>query len=168
MRQSPAWIGVGSNLDDPLSQVREAIGEIAAIDGCRLTQQSSYYRSAPLGPQDQPDFINAVVAVVTVLDARALLHELQRIESRHGRRRHDERWGPRTLDLDLLVFAEIECDSPDLRIPHPGIGERNFVLLPLHEIAPELTVPGRGPLAELLAKNDNSLPAIEKLRIEAG
>lgn len=162
-RWRPAYVGIGSNLESPLEQIRRAIVAIAELAGCRLIQRSSYYRSAPLGNTDQPDFINAVVALLTTLDARALLERLMEIERDQGRVRDDERWGPRTLDLDLLVFGGERIDETDLYVPHPRIAERNFVLLPLRELAPHMLIPGLGTVAAVAARNDNSLPAIKKL-----
>lgn len=162
-RWRPAYIGIGSNLESPERQVRSAIKEIDRLPDCALMLQSSLYRSAPMGPTDQPDFINAAVAILTTLDARTVLERLQRLERNHGRVRDGERWGPRTLDLDLLVFAGDIIDEPGLRVPHPGIAERNFVLLPLREIAPQLSIPGLGTVDGVAAQNDNSVPRIEKL-----
>jgi len=105
-----------------------------------------------MGPQDQPDYLNAVVGLQTRLAALNLLRELQNIEHQHGRVRNGERWGPRTLDLDLLLYADDIIDSPDLSVPHPGIAERAFVLLPLAEIAPDLIVPNKGTVSELLVQ----------------
>ena len=160
----PAYIGVGSNLDSPRDQVRRALDAIAALDGCRVVRSSSLYRSAPVGPQDQPDFVNAVVAVLTTRDARELLADLQSIERSQGRVRGGERWGPRTLDLDLLVFGSARIDEPGLTVPHPRIAERNFVLLPLEELAPDLMIPGLGTVSAVTAKNDNSVPTIERIQ----
>jgi len=103
-----------------------------------------------MGPQDQPDYLNAVVGLQTELSAFDLLNELQRIENQHGRLRDGERWGPRTLDLDLLLYAEEVIDTPELSVPHPGIAERSFVLLPLSELAPDLVVPNKGAVSNLL------------------
>jgi 2-amino-4-hydroxy-6-hydroxymethyldihydropteridine diphosphokinase len=107
------------------------------------------YRSAPFGGIEQPDFVNAVAALLTRLTARRLFEELQRIEIQRGRERGEARWGPRVLDLDLLVYSDDRLKDTDLIIPHPGIAERNFVLLPLKEIAPGLVVPGLGRLATI-------------------
>lgn len=145
-----AYIGLGSNLDDPDDQVRSACAELAATDDIQLVTVSSLYRSAPLGPADQPDYANAVAEIATSLTAEALLDALQHIENCHGRRRGAARWGPRTLDLDILLFGENIINTKRLIIPHPGLYERAFVLYPLQEIAPALVVPGRGPLAQLL------------------
>lgn len=162
-RWRPAYIGIGSNLEAPATQVERALAAIAALPGCKLVSSSSKYLSAPLGPADQPDYINAVVAILTRLNAADLLAELQAIERTQGRTRSGERWGARTLDLDLLVFGSESIDEPGLTVPHPRIAERNFVLLPLAEIAPQLQIPGLGAVAVVAAKNDNSQPAIEKL-----
>ncbi len=147
-----AFVGLGSNLAKPKSQVKRALIELQSLRLSRLLRHSSLYRSAPMGPTDQPDYINAVAAVDTGLSAFALLAALQTIENGHGRTRGKLRWGPRTLDLDLLLFGNVTIDEERLKIPHPGISQRAFVLHPLYEIAPDLTVPGLGPLAELLRK----------------
>ena len=143
------FIGLGSNLDDPLAQVRQALGELAQIDGCTLIADSSIYRSAPVGPQDQPDFVNAVAQITTSLSPIALLDQLQNIEQAHQRVR-ERHWGPRTLDLDILLYGQeiIHCERLD--IPHPYLPERNFVLYPLAEIAPDLLIPNKGKLKTLL------------------
>jgi len=112
-------------------------------------QCSSVYETEPMGPADQPDFLNAVVALHTQMPALDLLDVLQNIESLHGRVRDGERWGPRTLDLDLLLYGEHIIDTPRLSVPHPGIAERSFVLLPLQELEPELVVPGKGAISTL-------------------
>jgi len=146
-----AYIGLGSNLSDPAGQVRRALGRIAELPESRLAAASRLYRSPPLGPLDQPDFINAVAALETQLAPADLLHALQGIEQAFGRVRL-RRWGERIIDLDLLLYDNLRLDSPELILPHPGLGERAFVLRPLADIAPELVIPGLGPLATLLAK----------------
>ena len=143
-RWYPAYIGIGSNLQGPAKQIENATESLANIPRTRLVSVSSKYRSAPFGGVEQPDFVNAVAAVLTHLSPQELLAALQEIEIRQGRERNDTRWGPRVLDLDLLVYSDQQVDVPDLTVPHPGIGERNFVLLPLGEIAPELVIPGLG------------------------
>lgn len=158
----PAYVGLGSNLDEPRAQVARAFDALAAMPRSILVLRSSLYRSAPLGPQDQPDFINAVAAVLTQLPAEDLLVELQRIERDHGRVR-GERWGPRILDLDLLVYGRASINSDTLQVPHQRIAERNFVLLPLAEIAPELRVPGLATVTTLAARVAASEPRIERL-----
>jgi len=147
-----AYIGLGSNLDDPAAQVRRALDALVRLPDSRLHSHSSLYHSAPLGPADQPDYVNAVAALDTDLDAHALLHALQAIETAQGRVRGDQRWGPRTLDLDLLLYGDAVIDDAELTVPHPGLPVRAFVLYPLMEIVPGLTVPGRGSLQELVAR----------------
>ncbi|MFP5504681.1 MAG: 2-amino-4-hydroxy-6-hydroxymethyldihydropteridine diphosphokinase [Gammaproteobacteria bacterium] len=147
-----AYVGLGSNLDDPQRQVEDALREVAALPDTVLAARSSLYRSAPMGPADQPAYINAVARLDTRLAPEALLEALQAVETAHRRVRSGERWGPRTLDLDILLYGAARLDSPRLQVPHPGLAERNFVLEPLAEIAPELDIPGLGPLRELLAR----------------
>jgi 2-amino-4-hydroxy-6-hydroxymethyldihydropteridine diphosphokinase len=146
-----AYIGLGSNLNDPVGQVRRALGGIAELPESRLAAASRLYRSPPMGPVDQPDFINAVAALETQLAPADLLHALQGIEQAFGRVRL-RRWGERIIDLDLLLYDNLRLDAPELVLPHPGMGERAFVLRPLADIAPELIIPGLGPLATLLAE----------------
>jgi len=148
-----AFIGVGSNLADPLEQVRQALMELESIPGTRVTARSSLYRTSPVGYLEQPDFINAVASVQTTLKPQALLAALLAIENRHGRRRA-MRNAPRTLDLDLLLYGEEVFDQDGLTLPHPRLHERAFVLAPLAEIAPEAVVPGMGRLQDLLARVD--------------
>lgn len=145
----PAYVGLGSNLQGPVKQLERTFEELNAIPVTRLMKQSSLYRSEPFGGVEQPDFVNAVAALLTQLSAQDLLRELQRIENERGRERGDVRWGPRILDLDLLVYSDQVIDELDLSVPHPGISERNFVLLPLGEIAPKLTVPGLGQISNI-------------------
>lgn len=146
------YVGLGANLEDPAAQVSTALDELAQLPDTRLAARSGLYRSRPLGPADQPDYINAVAGLDTGLSPTALLEQLQAIEARHGRRRDGTRWGPRTLDLDILVHGDTVLDTEVLTLPHPGVHQRNFVLLPLLEIAPDLVVPGRGTVRELAAR----------------
>lgn len=146
-----AYIGLGSNLAAPAAQINSARTAIAAIAGVQELGFSSLYRSSPMGPQDQPDYINAVMAIATNLPPMALLRCLQNIENNHGRVRTGEQWGARTLDLDLLMYGDQKIDLPDLTVPHKGLADRAFVLYPLFEIAPQLLVPGNGSIADLLA-----------------
>jgi 2-amino-4-hydroxy-6-hydroxymethyldihydropteridine diphosphokinase len=157
-----AAVGVGSNLDDPVRQVDRAVARIAALDGVEMIAQSSLYQSAPLGPGDQPDYVNAVLIVETRLDPQALLEALQSIEIELGRVRDGARWGPRVIDLDLLVFGDRRIDQDGLVVPHPRMAERNFVLLPLREIAADIIIPGLGALAGL--DIDEGEPRIRKIR----
>lgn len=135
-----AWIGLGSNLDTPVRHVRTALGELAALPVTRLVAASSLYAGGPVGPHDQPDFINAVAALETRLSPLALLDQLQALEQRH-RRVRERHWGPRTLDLDLLIYNDCMLVSPRLVLPHPQLLSRAFVIVPLAEIAPELVLP---------------------------
>jgi len=132
-----AYVGIGSNLDDPVRQVRSALAELDELPHTRVVKPSSLYRSVPVGHGAQPDFINAVAQLETGLPAERLLAELQAIEARHGRARSFPN-APRTLDLDVLLYNELALDLPDLKIPHPRMHQRAFVLRPLLEIAPQL------------------------------
>jgi 2-amino-4-hydroxy-6-hydroxymethyldihydropteridine diphosphokinase len=142
-------VGLGSNLDGPANQVETAFGLLEAIDRTTVVAKSSLYRSTPLGGIEQPDFVNAAALLRTELAPRALLEELQAIERARGRERGELQWGPRVLDLDLLVYDGVALDEPGLTVPHPGIAARNFVLLPLREIAPDFRIPGLGRVRDL-------------------
>lgn len=145
-----AYIGLGSNLDDPVGQLRDALAALAEHEAIELCRCSRLYGSTPMGPQDQPDYVNAVACIATDLEPIPLLDALQAIENQQGRVRQ-RRWGERTLDLDLILYGDQQIDLPRLQVPHYGMHERAFVLLPLAEIAPaDLMIPGRGPLARLL------------------
>jgi len=170
MTGTVAYIGLGSNLDNPAQQVSRALRELTALEGVRVTAQSRLYHNPPMGPQDQPDYINAVAQVVTDLAPEALLDGLLAIEEAHGRVRGAVHWGPRTLDLDLLIYGDAEISSARLTVPHPGLPERAFVLYPLREIAPDLVILRLGPLAALCARcpRDGLLPLDpETLNVEA-
>ena len=142
-------VGLGSNLDGPVSQVETAFGMLAAIDRTTLLAMSSLYRSTPLGGIEQPDFVNAAALLTTRLGPRAFLEALQEIEVARGRERGEVQWGPRVIDLDLLAYDGLSLDEPGLQVPHPGIAARNFVLLPLREIAPDFRIPGLGRVRDL-------------------
>jgi len=150
-RWQPAYIGVGSNLHDPRAQVLGACARLAQVPRTRVVLTSRLYTSRPFGPVAQPDFVNAVAGVLTQLSAQELLAALRGIEAAMGRERR-ERWGPRVIDLDLLSYARERSAHADLTLPHPGIVERNFVLYPLAEIAPDLDLPGLGRVAELAGR----------------
>ena len=155
-RWMPAYIGVGSNLDDPERQVRAALDALRELPDCQFVTDSPLYCNPPMGPQDQPDYVNAVAAVLTSLPPRAMLEALQALENRLGRVRKDgDRWGPRVIDLDLLVYGNVLLEEPGLNLPHSGISERNFVLLPLCDIAPLLKVPGLGTVKTLAKQIDD-------------
>ncbi len=150
-----AYIGLGSNLDDPISQVRAGVGLLGGLSGTHVLRCSSFYRSAPVGLTAQPDFINAICELSTALDPSALMQALLGIESKRGRVR-DVPGGPRTLDLDLILYLSaqgevIHRQEPGLTLPHARLHERAFVLYPLCEIAPDLDIPGRGRARDLLA-----------------
>lgn len=157
----PAYIGVGSNLDVPVRQVETAFDELASLPETRLVGRSHLYRSAPLGGADQPEYVNAVAALLTRLDAPALLDALHGLETSRGRKRGEVRWSSRVLDLDLLVYSRLSIDTPALVVPHPRISERNFVLLPLREVAPDLEIPGLGRVA--IIDVDDREPRIERI-----
>ena len=159
----PAYVGLGSNLDNPAAQIESAFAALDTIPASQLSLRSPTYQSAPVGRQDQPDYVNAVAALLTRLSPTDLLTELQAIEKQHGRTRGPERWAARTLDLDLLVYGTEVIDIPQLTVPHPRIAERNFVLLPLNDIAPELRIPGYTTVARLAAAVNLSEPRIARL-----
>jgi 2-amino-4-hydroxy-6-hydroxymethyldihydropteridine diphosphokinase len=153
-----AYIGLGSNLDQPLQQIERALLALAALPESRLQQVSSRYRSLPWGDPDQDDFVNAVAVIDTALTPAQLLQKLLHIETTQGRdRSHGRANGPRTLDLDLLCHGAEIVDVPGLRLPHPRLHERAFVLLPLAEIAPDLLIPGFGTARSLLRPEFASL-----------
>ncbi|MCY1179151.1 2-amino-4-hydroxy-6-hydroxymethyldihydropteridine pyrophosphokinase [compost metagenome] len=145
------YIGLGSNLAEPRQQLENALAALGDIAQTRLTGVSHLYTSDPLGPPDQPRYVNAVAALDTELEPLALLDALQKIELEQGRVRKDERWGPRTLDLDILLFGERLIDEPRLRVPHYHMQARAFVLYPLADLAPDLRLPDGRVLAEMLA-----------------
>lgn len=145
------YIGLGSNLAEPLRQLQAALAAIAELPHSQLVTTSSFYASDPLGPPDQPRYVNAVAALDTELAPLELLDALQRIEQEQGRVRKAERWGPRTLDLDILLFGDLQLDEERLRVPHYHMHARAFVLYPLAEIAADLQLPDGRPLQALLA-----------------
>lgn len=152
----PVWLALGSNLADPLQQVQNALDALAAIPQTRMVAVSSFYRTPPYGPQDQPDYLNAVVELATALQPDALLDHTQRVEQEQGRVRKDHRWGPRTLDLDILLFDRQTLASDRLTVPHYDMHNRAFMLVPLLEIAPAITLPNGTPVASLLAPLDRT------------
>lgn len=149
MTWRPAFVAIGSNLSDPRRQVGAAFEALAAVPGTRLVLRSSLWRTRPMGPQDQPDFVNAVAGLVTTLAPHELLGQLKSIEKQMGRAEPAVRWGPRVIDLDLLLVGDLQSSEPDLTLPHAGLHQRNFVLYPLAEIAAELWVPGHGRVRSL-------------------
>lgn len=161
-RWRPAYVGLGSNLDDPVAQVTRARAALEDFPDSGWFAHSGLWRSAPLGPPQQPDFINACTGFLTRLGPCELLDRLKALEQAAGRR-PAERWGPRTLDLDLLVLGTLVIDGERLTLPHPRAAERNFVLLPLAEIAPYLVIPGRGSVPRLLGAVSRAHPRIERV-----
>ncbi len=150
-RPVSAYVGLGANLGNPAAALRSAMQALGRLPETRMTRASSLYRSAPLGHADQPEFLNAVAELSTRLAPRALLEGLLRIEARAGRER-SFRNAPRTLDLDLLLYSSRSIDEPGLQVPHPRMHERRFVLEPLLEIAPGVTIPGKGRASDWLAR----------------
>ncbi|MFK3704215.1 2-amino-4-hydroxy-6-hydroxymethyldihydropteridine diphosphokinase [Raoultella sp. BIGb0138] len=154
------YIAIGSNLASPLDQVNAAVAALAEIPESRIVAVSSFYRTPPLGPQDQPDYLNAAVALDTHLQAEALLDHTQRIELQQGRERKAERWGPRTLDLDIMLFGDAVIHTARLTVPHYDMKNRGFMLWPLFEIAPELHFPDGIALRTVLTNLAADRPAI--------
>lgn len=154
-----AYIAIGSNLASPLEQVNAAVQALGEIPQSRIVAVSSFYRTPPLGPQDQPDYLNAAVVLDTDLDAETLLDNTQRIELQQGRVRKAERWGPRTLDLDLMLFGNEIINTERLTVPHYDMKNRGFMLWPLFEVAPDLTFPDGTPLRDILDKLHAEKPA---------
>ncbi|HYQ38493.1 MAG TPA: 2-amino-4-hydroxy-6-hydroxymethyldihydropteridine diphosphokinase [Pseudomonas sp.] len=159
------YIGLGSNLAEPVQQLAAALAALQRLPDCRLAAVSSLYASDPLGPPDQPRYVNAVAALDCDLAPLELLDALQTIEREQGRVRKAERWGPRTLDLDILLFGDLQLDEERLSVPHYHMHARAFVLYPLAEIAPQLVLPDGRPLQELLAacpyRGLERLPAVD-------
>ncbi len=150
------YLALGSNLADPLHQVDAALTALDAIPETVRVATSSFYRTPPYGPADQPDYLNVVVALESQLTPEALLNHTQRIELEHGRVRKAERWGPRTLDIDIMLFGNQVIHTPRLTVPHYDMYNRAFMLLPLLEIAPGLRLPDGRPLSGVVAALDCS------------
>ena len=148
----PAYIALGSNLDGPREQVLSAYEHIGRLPATRLEARSRLYATRPMGPQDQPDFINGAAGVLTQLEPKVLLESLLEIERQMGRVRRGQ-WGPRLIDLDLVWMVGAVIHEPGLIVPHPGVSSRNFVLYPLSDIAPTLDIPGHGRVLELKARS---------------
>ncbi len=155
-----AWIALGSNLDGPQWQLQQALAAMSSLPTSKLAAVSSFYRSSPVGPQNQPDYLNAVARLDTALEPEQLLQRLQAIEKAQGRNRTGVRWGARTLDLDILLYGRHQCATLNLVIPHPDMTNRAFVLYPLHELEPELDIPGCGNIQGLL-------PAVADQKVQA-
>jgi 2-amino-4-hydroxy-6-hydroxymethyldihydropteridine diphosphokinase len=154
-----AYIAIGSNLASPLEQVNAAVQALGEIPQSRIVAVSSFYRTPPLGPQDQPDYLNAAVVLETALSAETLLDNTQRIELQQGRVRKAERWGPRTLDLDIMLFGHETINTERLTVPHYDMKNRGFMLWPLFEVAPDLIFPDGIPLRTILDNLNAERPA---------
>lgn len=154
-----AYIAIGSNLASPLEQVNAAVQALGEIPQSKIVAVSSFYRTPPLGPQDQPDYLNAAVVLETALNAETLLDNTQRIELQQGRVRKEERWGPRTLDLDIMLFGHETISTERLTVPHYDMKNRGFMLWPLFEVAPNLIFPDGIPLRTILDNLNAERPA---------
>lgn len=161
-KTSQAFIALGSNLENPVAQLQCAFSELEKLPGTRLIRRSSLYQSAPVGRLDQPDFINAVAIIETGLAPLALLQALLALEHTHGRVRESLN-APRTLDLDILLYDDLQCQEPGLIIPHPRMAQRAFVLEPLLEIAPDCHIPGYGGAQQLLSQCQHQ--KLERIRL---
>jgi 2-amino-4-hydroxy-6-hydroxymethyldihydropteridine diphosphokinase len=151
-----AWLGLGSNLQQPVAQLQEALKRLNTLGSVEVLRTSSFYRTAPWGDEFQDDFINAVVQIETSLDAVSLLGEVQLLEDAMGRRRSGRRWGPRIIDIDLLLYSDQQYQSDKLVVPHPHMHKRAFVLVPLAELDATLEIPGLGAIEEYLEQLDCS------------
>ena len=154
-----AYIAIGSNLASPLEQVNAAVQALGEIPQSKIVAVSSFYRTPPLGPQDQPDYLNAAVVLETALNAETLLDNTQRIELQQGRVRKAERWGPRPLDLDIMLFGHETINTERLTVPHYDMKNRGFMLWPLFEVAPDLIFPDGIPLRTILDNLNAERPA---------
>jgi len=151
-----AWLGLGSNLHGPADQLRTAFGKLSQIDGIEVLKVSGFYRTPPWGDEQQDDFINAVAQIETSLAPAPLLRALQSVENAMGRSRSGRRWGPRVIDIDLLLYGDLQLRTEELELPHPRMHERAFVLVPLCELDAGLRIPGRGVAGEILQTLDCS------------
>jgi len=158
-----AWLGLGSNLQGPAAQLQEALDKLARIDGIEVMEVSGFYRTPPWGDAQQDDFVNAVVQVETSLAPMPLLRALQSVENAMGRTRSGRRWGPRVIDIDLLLYGDLQLRTEELELPHPRMHERAFVLVPLCELDAGLMIPGRGRAGEVLRTLDrNGISAVKE------
>lgn len=151
-----AWLGLGSNLQHPEAQLKQALDRLSKAEGVEILATSSFYRTPPWGDEQQDDFINAVVQIETGLDPMPLLRVVQSIENEMGRQRSERRWGPRLIDIDLLLYGDQQYRSAELELPHPRMHERAFVLMPLSELDGSLEIPARGTVEKLLQQLDCS------------
>lgn len=149
-----AYIGLGSNIEQPYQQVKNAIIALDKIPDTKVRRDSGYYKSRPMGPKDQPDYVNAIVELETVLTPAKLLEQCQNIEQQQGRVRL-RHWGERSIDLDILLYADLLIETDALTVPHPGISQRDFVYIPLLKLEPEIDVPGKGLLRDIVQSEIN-------------
>jgi 2-amino-4-hydroxy-6-hydroxymethyldihydropteridine diphosphokinase len=149
-----AWLGLGSNLQQPVAQLRQALDKLGSEPAIEILDVSRFYRTPPWGDAQQDDFINAVALIETSLEPMPLLRVLQSIEKLMGRQRTGRRWGPRLIDIDLLLYGDLQCRSEALELPHPRMHARAFVLVPLCELDATLMIPGQGVAGELLQRLD--------------
>jgi 2-amino-4-hydroxy-6-hydroxymethyldihydropteridine diphosphokinase len=162
-----SYVALGSNLQNPESQLQAAVAALDQLEDVRVAATSPVYRSAAVGPGEQPDYLNAAVALITALPPLELLAALQDIEDRQGRQR-GERWGPRTLDLDILLYGDQHIDLPRLQVPHPRLAERNFALVPLADLcSPKLQLPDGSELGTLLEHCPPARLERTRIRLEA-
>ena len=159
-----SYVGLGSNQDDPIKQIDNALVNIGKIERTHLIKKSSFYETEPVGSIEQPNFINAVVALLTLLDPYELLIKLQQIEKIQKRERGSIRWGPRTIDLDILFYSNMVTNDDKLTLPHPEIQNRDFVLFPLSEIAPELMVSEYLNVVDLLEMEKPQNLSVKKIK----
>jgi len=146
-----AYVGLGSNIEQPYLQIKTAIISLDDLPEITVLDDSGYFRSKPMGPKDQPDYVNAVVAIETTMTADDLLQQCQQVEQQQGRIR-SRRWGERSIDMDILLYADQQIQTDDLTVPHPGICQRDFVYMPLLKLDPEISVPGQGLLKTAIEK----------------
>jgi len=150
-----AWLGLGSNLQQPAAQLEDALARLESVNGIEILKTSGLYRTPPWGDDQQDDFVNAVAQIETNLGPTSLLHALQSIENEMGRQRNGRRWGPRLIDIDILLYADQQVQSEELELPHPRMHERAFVLMPLCELDKTVKIPGHGAAEELLQQLDS-------------
>ena len=163
METNTVYIGLGSNIEQPRLQIKNAITALAELPGTMVINDSGYFKSKPMGPEDQPDYVNAVVEIETTMSAIDLLEHCQKIEQQQGRIKR-RRWGERSIDLDILLYADELIETDVLAVPHPGICQRDFVYMPLLKLDPEINVPGTGLLRNII--KDKEQPAVERYKAD--
>ena len=156
-----AWVGIGSNVGDRAAFCRDAVAEVGDLEGVKVLATSGLYETSPIGGPPQRSFVNAVAKVETDLDAQTLLRSLKELEGRLGRSESDIRWGPRVIDLDLLLYGEEKISEPDIEVPHPRMAQRRFVLVPLLEIDPEVADPWGSRYADMVDEAEGEVERLE-------